>query len=129
MFQSLLSHNQPGTKTFVDDAGGTLGIVGASTGGYNSQGNSDYQGELIGIYVLPTFQHRGIGCQLTRAVKTHLLQLDLHGMLVWVFAENPNLTFYTHLGGNLVEEKCTDFAEIRLKELAFGWKDIHAIKV
>ncbi len=63
----------------------------------NSQGHPNYQGELCGIYVLPTFQHWGIRNILVHDVKEHLLKLNVHGMLVWVFTDNPNLSFYTLL--------------------------------
>nr|MDO8087693.1 GNAT family N-acetyltransferase [Candidatus Sigynarchaeum springense] len=129
MFQSLLKRNPPGTKTFVADAGAGTGIVGASTGGYNDLGHDDYQAELIGIYVLPAFQRHGIGRQLVKAVKDHLLRLEARGMLVWVFADNPNRSFYGHLGGTLVEEKWEETGGKMLKRLALGWKDVRDVRV
>jgi GNAT superfamily N-acetyltransferase len=129
MFQSLLKRNPPDTKTFVADVGGKVGIVGASTGGYNSLGHKDYQAELIGIYVLPAFQHQGVGRQLVRAVKEHLLQLKARGIIVWVFADNPNRSFYEHIGGSLVEEKWEATGGKMLKRLALGWKDVRGVKV
>jgi GNAT superfamily N-acetyltransferase len=129
MFQSLLKHNPPETKTFVADAGCESGIVGASTGGYNSLGHASYQAELIGIYVLPAFQRKGVGCQLVRAVKEHLLRLGARGMLVWVFADNPNRSFYEHIGGTLVEEKWEETGGKLLKRLALGWADVHDVRV
>ncbi len=129
MFQSLLKHNPPETKTFVADAGGgDSGIVGASTGGYNSLGHANYQAELIGIYVLPVHQRQGVGRQLVRAVKAHLLRLGALGMLVWVFADNPNRSFYEHIGGRLVEEKWEEIGGKMLKQLALGWADIHDVR-
>jgi GNAT superfamily N-acetyltransferase len=129
MFQSLLKHNPPETKTFVADAGGELGIVGASTGGYNSLGHVKYQAELIGIYVLPASQRQGVGRQLVRAVKAHLLRLGARGIVVWVFADDPNRSFYEHIGGTLVEEKWEETGGKLLKRLALGWADIRDVKV
>ncbi len=94
MFQSILARPQPGAKTFVANAGDNRGIACASTGGYNSRGHPRYQGELVGIYVLPMYQHQGIGRHLVREVRDYLLTLGVHGMLVWVFADNLNRSFY-----------------------------------
>ncbi|MBN2152640.1 MAG: GNAT family N-acetyltransferase [Candidatus Lokiarchaeota archaeon] len=128
LFQSLLARNPPGTRTFVADGGTGTGIVGASTGGYNDLGHEGYQAELIGIYVLPEFQRRGVGRQLVRAVKDHLIRLGARGMLVWVFADNPNRSFYEHLGGTLVEEKWEETGGKLLKRLALGWADVRDVR-
>ncbi len=129
MFQSLLTRPQPGAKTFVADAGDKRGIAGASTGGYNSRGHPTYQGELVGIYVLPMYQRQGIGRHLVRAMKDHLLQHGVRGMLVWVFADNPNWSFYEHLGATFAGEQWIEIGGKKLKEIALGWKDIRVLTV
>ena len=67
----------------------------------------------------------GIGRQLTEAVVSRLLELDLRSMLVWVLADNaPARRFYEALGGRYVREQPITIGGASLVEIAYGWKDI-----
>ena len=125
----MLENPFPGVKTFVADMEDTESVVGATTAGPDRQNQSVYKGELFGIYILQPFQHQGIGQQLVHEVKKHLLQLGLRSMRLWVLADNPYRAFYEKLGGQVVDEKWDTIDGKRLKELAYGWRDIRVLKV
>jgi ribosomal protein S18 acetylase RimI-like enzyme len=127
MFERMLKKPFPGLKTFVADAGDEIGIVGAATVGFERRKNHEFRGELHGIYVLPAFQHQGIGLRLVSAATVHLRKLGLRNMLVWVLADNPYRFFYEKLGGRIVEERWEAIGGQDLKELAYGWPDIRII--
>ncbi len=45
-------------------------------------------------------------------------------MLIWVLADNPSRRFYERLGGQLVREAEVELGGQRLRELAYGWKNL-----
>jgi GNAT superfamily N-acetyltransferase len=114
----------PGSKTFVADAGDAGGIVGFAVGGHERDGHPVYKGELFAIYVSDKHQGRGIGQQLVREVVKHLHTLGLVNMVTWALADNPYARFYEKLGGTRVAEKWLDMGGKRLREIAFGWRDL-----
>ncbi len=88
-----------------------------------------YQGELVGNYVLPAFQRNGIGRRLIRAVKDYLLYIKVRDLLVWVFVDNPNRSFYEHLGATFVGEQWIEIGGKKFKEIGLGWTDLLAIRI
>lgn len=103
-------------------------IIGFAGGGPERVGNKTYTGELAGIYLLKSFQRKGIGHRLVAAVAGRLMQQGHVSMLVWVLADNPYKTFYEKLGGTLLEDaKGVTVAGTNLIELAYGWKDISGL--
>jgi len=73
-----------------DDKAKIIGFVG---GGTERNGNSVYTAELGFIYLLQTYQRKGIGRQLTATLANRLIQQGHHSMMVWTFAANPNRLF------------------------------------
>lgn len=129
MFKKMLEKPYPGSKTFVADMGEAGGIVGVATAGFERRNHPVYKGELFGIYILQPFQRQGIGKQLVIEVKKHLRHLGVRAMLLWVLADNPYQAFYKKLGGQVIEERWEELGGTRLKELAYGWRDIRLLKV
>lgn len=68
-------------------------IVGMACGGRERAHHPMYAGELVGIYLLQSYQRQGIGRRLVAAVVERLMELGLNSMLVWVLAENPSRLF------------------------------------
>jgi L-amino acid N-acyltransferase YncA len=103
----------------ADEAGQ---VVGFASGGPNREADDVYAGEIYAIYLLQAHQGRGLGRQLMRAVIAHLLEHDIHSVLVWVLADNPACGFYAALGGQPVAEKPIEIGGVTLRELAYGWR-------
>jgi ribosomal protein S18 acetylase RimI-like enzyme len=128
MTRNMLENPYHGSKTFVADTGEIDGVVGAATAGLERQNHPVYKGELFGIYILESYQHQGIGQQLVHEVKNHLRQLGLRSMRLWVLGDNPYQAFYKKLGGEVVDEKWDTVGGKKLKELAYGWRDLRLLK-
>jgi len=107
-----------------DDSGQ---IVGYASAGPERGGDPGYKGELYAIYLLPAYQRKGIGRQLTLTVVRRLLQQGFRSMLVWVLAENPSRGFYEALGGKRLYEKPIVIGGAELIEVAYGWQDLRKL--
>jgi GNAT superfamily N-acetyltransferase len=104
---------------------GSNGIIGYTTGGPERFGSKAFKGELYAIYLLQSYQRKGIGKKLFRAVVRSLIETDMNSMVVRVLAENPWRSFYKTLGGKLLD----DTGEIQiggatLKLIEYGWEDL-----
>lgn len=118
----------PNGNVFVaEDENGQ--IVGFADGGKERTGDyKEYPGEMYSIYILKSYQNRGIGKRLMKAVVNELLKQDINSMLVWVLKDNNSRNFYEQMGGKVVDSKTVDFSGKKLIELAFGWEDINSFK-
>lgn len=124
--RNFLAHPPPGNKTFVAELE-PHGIVGFACGGNEREGHTVYKGELFAIYILEPNQRRGIGTMLVLRVVDYIKSLGLENMIVWVLEENPARLFYERLGGVVVDEKMMEKGGKQLKEIAYGWDDIHLL--
>lgn len=63
-------------------------IIGSST--YAPAKNKEYcgWGEIISIYLLPSYFHRGIGTKLLRASMNELFSMGYDNLYLWVLEEN-----------------------------------------
>jgi GNAT superfamily N-acetyltransferase len=119
---------ESGGRTIVyvaEDAQGT--IVGFASGGPERSGDPVYTGELYAIYLLAQHQGKGMGRHLVISLVHRLLQEGMRGLLLWVLAANPARKFYERLGGQLVYEKIVTIGGVALLEVAYGWRDVHAL--
>ncbi|HSF30839.1 MAG TPA: GNAT family N-acetyltransferase [Candidatus Tectomicrobia bacterium] len=115
-----------GSLVFVAEAADE-NIVGFAAGGRERSGDPLYSGELYAIYLLDSWQRRGIGRQLTMALVRRLIEAGLTSLLVWVLAKNPSRQFYEALGGRQVREKVGTTGGVQLIEVAYGWLDARAM--
>ncbi len=103
--------------------------VGFAISGPQRDAAVPFDAELYAIYVLPDFQHQGIGRGLVLAVLDRLLALRCASLSVWVFAENPARRFYEKLGGQALGlTKQVEIAGKSLTEISYGWKDIASLR-
>lgn len=118
----------PNGNVFVaEDENGQ--IVGFADGGKERTGDyKEYPGEMYSIYILKSYQNRGIGKRLMKAVVNELLKQDINSMLVWVLKDNNSRSFYEQIGGKVVDSKTVDFSGKKLIELAYVWEDINSFK-
>ncbi len=125
--QILDNASKDGNFTYVAESESGQ-IVGFANGGVERAGDPVYQGELRAIYVLQSYQQKGIGRELVRKVAQKLIQMEIHSMLVWVLADNPACRFYERLGGQKVYEKEIERGGVKLIEIAYGWTDITSLQ-
>lgn len=119
MWKDIISNQ----TVFVAEVNGK--IVGFANGGEERTGEySGYQGELYAIYILESFQQRGIGKQLLDLVAAHLSQMNITSMTVSVLEDNISCTFYERLGAWHIDTVEIEIAGKTLNELVYGWKDI-----
>jgi GNAT superfamily N-acetyltransferase len=106
----------------VEDEGGQ--IVGFVSGGRERSGESDYDGELSAVYLLKSWQGRGIGRQLLVTLAQWLASSGFEAMLLWVLAENPAYHFYAAMGGQPLMTKTLEIGGVALEEVGFVWPKV-----
>jgi L-amino acid N-acyltransferase YncA len=117
--ERLISDRFPIVLARSEDA-----VVGFAAGGALREPIGIFDAELYALYVQKGAHGCGAGQALCRAVASELRSLGYSGLVVWVLAANPAVSFYQHLGGYAVAEKTIEIGGAALREIAFGWPDI-----
>lgn len=97
-------------------------IIGFAIGGLEMSKNSNYKGELMGIYILKECQRQGIGKSLTGKIVKELIKMNINTMLVWVLEKNPYRAFYDTLGGKVIDKK--EHETLKLPVVAYGYDNL-----
>jgi GNAT superfamily N-acetyltransferase len=101
-------------------------IVGFASGSLESDVDG-FEGSLNTLYVLDDYQGEGIGSMLVIAVAERFKELNVNGMVIWTYTENPSRGFYEHLGGKTVCQKNIERNGSEISLTAYGWNDIDSI--
>ncbi len=100
-------------------------IVGCAWGGAEESGDPHYRAEILGLYLLPAYQRRGLGRRLVAAVAANFQRQGYRSLTLWALAENVAARrFYETLGGQLVRERETLLCGAPVPEVAYGWPDL-----
>lgn len=84
--------------------------------------------EIAAIYVLQSTQRKGLGRALMRKAAGHLASQGHKGASLWVLDTNaPARRFYEALGGIPVGTREDVRPEATLREVAYGWADLHRL--
>jgi ribosomal protein S18 acetylase RimI-like enzyme len=84
-----------------------------------------FSGEFSSIYVLRSYQGRGIGRSIMGAMSSQLSAVGHSAASLWVLRENAHArAFYEKLGGIIVGEKIDERPNAALIEDAYGWPDL-----
>jgi ribosomal protein S18 acetylase RimI-like enzyme len=84
-----------------------------------------FGGEISAIYVLRTFQRKGIGARLLRTMASDLVDRALTAASLWVLKDNPVARrFYERNGAQVIDEREDVRNDAVLVELAYGWADL-----
>jgi len=102
-------------------------VIGIAVGGPERNRDSEYQGEIYILYVLPAYQNQSIGRRLLAAAIHRLLDQGIVTLLIWTMAENPYRRFYETLGGRIVGKKEKQRGSKWVPEIAYGWPDIRIL--
>jgi GNAT superfamily N-acetyltransferase len=83
---------------------------------------------LYAIYLLESYQRRGIGKQLFDAIVARLRRDGMRSMLLWALEQNAARGFYEHLGGKFVRTQPITIGATTLTEVAYGWENLRSVK-
>ena len=122
-WQERLDGHGPLTLVAEDAAG----VFGFASGGAIVHPVDGFDSELGAIYLLASHQGRGAGRALVQGIGERLQAQGFRSMVVWALRDNAACTFYERLGGVRVAEKMIEIGGVALPEVAFGWRDIHAL--
>lgn len=111
----------------VDETGK---IVGFASGGPEQTHHPKYYrtGEVYAIYLLESFQRKGIGKQLIKAILDHLDDLGLEQLLIWALEDNTYRLFYEQIGGSVIERTTIEMDRKRYTEIGYGWDSIKELR-
>jgi len=113
----------------VQEGAARADVVGFASGGRERAGETGYTGELYAIYLLESWQRRGYGRELVRAVVSGLREVGLEDMLIWVLRDNrPARDFYERLGGVYVRTQPITIGSVTLEEVSYGWPRLDAVR-
>lgn len=102
-------------------------IVGFAKGGPARDPDLPFQGELYAIYILQSFQGKGIGKNLFQAVVQELQQVGFSSLYVWVLTQNPFKAFYETMGGKEIGTKPIEIDGKTLELVGYGWSKTTSI--
>ena len=83
-----------------------------------------YDASVQGLYVLPTWQRRGIGLALLRHAVSELQRRGAQTLEIGCVRENPSCGFYRHLGGVEIGRRPIRVDAFETEEILFGWRDL-----
>jgi GNAT superfamily N-acetyltransferase len=113
------------TAVAEDDSGA---IVGYCNGEKPHEHLDEYDAEIVGLYVLPTFQRKGCGAMLFSFVAQELERRGHRALLVWVLRANPYRAFYEKLGGSYIGDRTLDLGA-PLAVAGYGWTRIENVRL
>lgn len=103
-------------------------VIGFGSVGPNRDKSSPFDCEVYTLYVRPDFQDQGAGRRLLHGLFQETVEQGFRHCELWVLAANPSRFFYHAMGGRLCGEKYERLWGEDVRELAFGWQDIHALE-
>lgn len=86
-----------------------------------------YDAEVIALHVNRSQLGEGIGKGLLRSAIEQLIERKCQSVMLWTLKGNKVKQWYAHLGGQLIDEKSQQVDDWVVYEVAYGWKDIHAL--
>lgn len=112
-------------STFVAEQEGV--IVGFVSVGAERSQDPVFGGELYAIYILESWQRRGIGRELFLRGVRALVERGFDAMLLWVLRDNPARSFYEAMGGSYLRSQSITIFGAELQEDAFGWTELRGL--
>jgi GNAT superfamily N-acetyltransferase len=97
-------------------------IVGFASAGPERTKKYEVDGELYAIYILQSYQKKGIGKALYSKVREFLNEIGNKSMLVWVLTDNPSRNFYLSLHPEEIDTEQIQIGDQSYEEIAYAWK-------
>ncbi len=87
------------------------------------------EGQIKGLYVLPTLHGQGIGRELlAHAVEGLEEDTAVTSLTIGCVKENPSCGFYRHLGGVEALRRPTTVDGYQTEEIFFSWPDLSPLR-
>ncbi|MBU8907517.1 GNAT family N-acetyltransferase [Desertibacillus haloalkaliphilus] len=120
----FLNHeSEPFIYVAMNDAGMVVGFASGK-----SIDDENFDGELYALYLLQECRGLGIGRQLVSAIAKHFLEKGISSMIVWVMERNKSgLGFYERMGGKEYLRRKSEFGEIVVEDVAYGWENVSVL--
>lgn len=84
-----------------------------------------WPGEIYALYVHPDFWGMGAGRALMKAAAAPMRKAYWDKAVLWVIDKNKRaVTFYEKMGGQRVGAQDAQIDGRKMREIAFGWRDI-----
>lgn len=84
-----------------------------------------WPGEIYALYVHPDFWGTGAGRDLMKAAAAPMRKAYWDKAILWVIDRNKRaVAFYEKMGGQRVGAQDAEIDGRKLREIAFGWRDI-----
>ncbi len=100
----------------------TSGVIGFASCGRVRETYNSFKGELYSVYIVKSYQNKGIGKLLCNCVMEKLKENDLFPMIIWVLEKNVHACkFYELTGGKIIGERYMQIGSEEYKELAYGF--------
>lgn len=80
-----------------------------------------HQCEIVGFYVLPKFQQKGIGSILLKQMKKIFSEQNCRKMILWTLKGAKNNSFYKNNGGVIADEKILKIGEKEYAGVGFSF--------
>jgi GNAT superfamily N-acetyltransferase len=88
------------------------------------------EGEIKGLYMLPTRHGQGIGRLLVAHAVDRLEQREaIKSLLIGCIRENPSCGFYRHLGGVEAFRRPNAVDNFQTEEIFFSWSDLSPFRL
>ena len=120
--ETLRADGPTRTTVYVAETDGGE-IIGFVSGGPGKAGDSDYQSEIYGLYLLQSQQGKGLGRRLVQTFARHMSQDDHRTLLIWVNVHNPARRFYEALGGVHARTGSREIKGVTYDDAGYGWDE------
>ena len=123
MWQGAFGEESATFLVVAEDFGTIAGFAAGGTARKDTPESENYSGELYAVYMLDSYQRRGLGRRLVSAVAEELVARGHSNMITWVLQDNAACRFYERIGGELLGSKTVEIADMSLRAVAYGWPD------
>ncbi|PKR76799.1 GNAT family N-acetyltransferase [Halalkalibacillus sediminis] len=102
-------------------------IVGFSSIGKRDTNRVEDSGDLTAIYLLESYQGKGIGKQLLKTSFEKFRGLDINRVFVEVLEDNQSRYFYESNGAQFIRRETVKIADKELNLLIYEWNNLRAV--
>jgi ribosomal protein S18 acetylase RimI-like enzyme len=102
-------------KILVNDDNGVNGFVSGII-----LENSKYDCEIIGLYIKPEYQRKGIGKKLVKEIIKYFKSKNKKNLIIWTLNNAKNNNFYERIGCRKIEYKNMEIGEKEYEGVGFN---------
>lgn len=97
-------------------------ILGVIRFGKPNNENTNYNAEILVLYVEPTLKRSGIGSKLFAFAKDYFMNKDTTNMIIWCLKDNtPAIKFYEKMGGKIIATRKSVVNKLEVDEVGLEY--------